>query len=110
MKFEIKHFRVVTGANTLKATASVTLRQETLTPYGKLKNIHDTITIQEVKLVEGQKGLFLSMPTVKRGDKYWPVVVLEDEALKQQLEAELITLFSKKVGDCNAERCDCPCV
>lgn len=99
MKFEIKRFRVVTGANTLKATADVALRQETLTPYGKLKDIHDTITIHEVKLVEGTKGLFLSMPTIKRGEKYWPVVVLEDEVLKRQLEAKLLQIYHQKQGE-----------
>lgn len=98
MKFNIKKFRVVADANVLKATADVTLREVQTLPDGSVGDIYEIATIHDIKLVEGRDGLFLSMPSLKRKDRYYMVATFHHEPLVAEIRAEMIRLYEEQGG------------
>lgn len=98
MKFTIKRFRIIQGANTLKAAADLTLREAQTLSDGSITDIKDVATIYGVKLVEGNNGLFLSMPTLKRNDKYYAIATLHSEDILAEVFAEMLRLYEENSG------------
>lgn len=98
MKFHIKKFRLVNGANTLKATADLTLREAQTLPDGRMADINEIVTIHDVKLIAGRTSLFVSMPTLKRKERYYPVASLHDDNLEQEILEEMLRLYEASGG------------
>jgi DNA-binding cell septation regulator SpoVG len=83
MKYQIMNFKAHNGdAGTLCATADIVLEK--------------SVTICDAKLVQSKdrEGLFMALPTRKSEDKYLPVVLIVDKALRRQIEQSFLALYS----------------
>ena len=68
------------GQGRLKAVGSVCLDEE--------------LVIHGIRVVEGQKGLFVSMPNRKGADgKYYSYVFLLDEGLREQITKDVLDVY-----------------
>lgn len=67
MRVTIKNFKLAgPAAGTLRATADVQLTHS---------NGKKLLTIREAKVIEGKEGLFVSLPSIKRGERYLHLIV-----------------------------------
>jgi DNA-binding cell septation regulator SpoVG len=85
MKYQIMNFKAHNGdAGTLRATADIVLER--------------SITICDAKLVQSkdQDGLFMALPTRKTEDKYLPIVLIVDKALRKQIEQSFLALYQQQ--------------
>ncbi len=82
MKIAIKNFKLAgPAAGTLRATADVQLTHS---------NGRRLLTIREAKIIEGRDGLFVSLPSIKRGDRYLHLVIVEDPELDTKIKTALL--------------------
>lgn len=82
MKIAIKNFKLAgPAAGTLRATADVQLTHS---------NGRRLLTIREAKIIEGRDGLFVSPPSIKRGDRYLHLVIVEDPELDTKIKTALL--------------------
>lgn len=82
MKIAIKNFKLAgPAAGTLRATADVQLTHS---------NGRRLLTIREAKIIEGRDGLFVSLPSIKRGDRYLHLVIVEDPELDTKINTALL--------------------
>lgn len=82
MKIAIKNFKLAgPAAGTLRATADVQLTHS---------NGRRLLTIRETKIIEGRDGLFVSLPSIKRGDRYLHLVIVEDPELDTKIKTALL--------------------
>lgn len=74
MKFAIMNMFVWTNDGQTKAQADVCFAE--------------TLVVKGIRLIEGQKGYFLGMPSVKRGDSYDDTCkIIKGEVYKKLLDA-----------------------
>jgi stage V sporulation protein G len=72
---------------------------------GKIRATVDVRTtegfiIRGFKIVEGDNGLFIGMPSERtRSGKYLDLVRIEDPSLREMLETLVLDYYRKKVGD-----------
>jgi stage V sporulation protein G len=72
---------------------------------GKIRATVDVRTtegfiIRGFKIVEGDNGLFIGMPSERtRSGKYLDLVRIEDPSLREMLETVVLDYYRKKVGD-----------
>ena len=82
MRVTIKNFkRAGPAAGTLRATADVQLTHS---------NGKKLLTIREAKVIEGKEGLFVSLPSIKRGERYLHLIVVEDPELENKIKTSLL--------------------
>lgn len=82
MRVTIKNFKLAgPAAGTLRATADVQLTHS---------NGKKLLTIREAKVIEGKGGLFVSLPSIKRGDRYLYLVLVEDPELDTKIKTALL--------------------
>lgn len=82
MKIAIKNFKLAgPAAGTLRATADVQLTHS---------NGRRLLTVREAKIIEGRDGLFVSLPSIKRGDRYLHLVIVEDPELDTKIKTALL--------------------
>lgn len=82
MNVAIENFKLVKpAAGTLRATADVQLA------HGNGKRL---LTIRDVKVIQGKEGLFVSLPSIKRGERYWYLVTIEDTDLENKIKTLLL--------------------
>lgn len=55
------------------------------------------ITIRNCKIFDGVNGLFLALPSEKRGDVYYPIVSIEKE-LSKQISDEVVSQYETKIA------------
>ena len=48
------------------------------------------LTIREAKVIEGKEGLFVSLPSIKRGERYLHLIVVEDPELENKIKTSLL--------------------
>lgn len=81
MNFEITRFTVCKNGNTLRATADICFGGQ--------------ITVKGCKVVERKDGVrFLALPTRKGGDKYYPIVLIENE-LREKVEQNILARMNQ---------------
>lgn len=80
MKIGIENFCLLKTPGAVKATCDVIL--------GK------TITIHQIKIVEGPNGPFVNMPTRKIGNQYEPICTILDENLKKEIRDALLEKYT----------------
>jgi len=66
---------------------------------GKMKSFarvtfNDIISIDGFKIIDGSKGLFVGMPSVLSGDKYYDTVYITDKKVKNQIMNDILKLYS----------------
>ena len=83
MRIKIENFCLFKESRTLRATCDITL--------GK------TVTIHQVKIINGQSGLFVNMPTRKVGTQYEEICTILDENVKKEIRR--CTDFDEKLYD-----------
>lgn len=82
MRVTIKNFKLAGhAAGTLRATADVQLTHS---------NGKKLLTIREAKVIEGKEGLFVSLPSIKRGERYLHLIVVEDPELENKIKTSLL--------------------
>ena len=82
MRVTIKNFKLAGhAAGTLRATADVQLAHS---------NGKKLLTIREAKVIEGKEGLFVSLPSIKRGERYLHLIVVEDPELENKIKSSLL--------------------
>lgn len=81
MRIKIENFCLFKESRTLRATCDVTL--------GK------TVTIHQVKIINGQSGLFVNMPTRKVGNQYESICTILDENVKKEIRTALLEKYSQ---------------
>ena len=82
MRIAIKNFKLAgPAAGTLRATADVQLTHS---------NGRRLLTVREAKIIEGRDGLFVSLPSIKRGDRYLHLVIVEDPELDTKIKTALL--------------------
>lgn len=82
MRVTIKNFKLTgPAAGTLRATADVQLTHS---------NGKKLLTIREAKVIEGKEGLFVSLPSIKRGERYLHLIVVEDPELENKIKTSLL--------------------
>lgn len=82
MRVTIKNFKLAgPAAGTLRATADVQLTHS---------NGRRLLTVREAKIIEGRDGLFVSLPSIKRGDRYLHLVIVEDPELDTKIKTALL--------------------
>ena len=84
MKLTVANIRKITNGGKLKANVSVNISSV---------GGEDTITVNDIKIFDGQNGLFVSMPSMsyqKDGEtKRYAIVKLSDNLMKQVSDAVL---------------------
>jgi DNA-binding cell septation regulator SpoVG len=60
-------------------------------------SLDGVITIRGCKIVRGDKGLFISMPRVQRGEQWENVVTIEDLELEQLIEDKVMSYAGKNL-------------
>lgn len=82
MRIAIKNFRLAgPAAGTLRATADVQLTHS---------NGKKLLTIRDAKVIDGKDGLFVSLPSVKRGDRYMHLIVVDDSDLENTIKTQML--------------------
>ena len=81
MRIKIENFCLFKESRTLRATCDITL--------GK------TVTIHQVKIINGQSGLFVNMPTRKVGTQYEEICTILDEKVKKEIRTALLEKYSQ---------------
>ena len=81
MRIKIENFCLFKESRTLRATCDITL--------GK------TVTIHQVKIINGQSGLFVNMPTRKVGTQYEEICTILDENAKKEIRTALLEKYSQ---------------
>ena len=81
MRIKIENFCLFKESRTLRATCDITL--------GK------TVTIHQVKIINGQSGLFVNMPTRKVGTQYEEICTILDENVKKEIRTALLEKYSQ---------------
>lgn len=81
MRIKIENFCLFKESRTLRATCDITL--------GK------TVTIHQVKIIKGQSGLFVNMPTRKVGTQYEEICTILDENVKKEIRTALLEKYSQ---------------
>ena len=81
MRIKIENFCLFKESRTLRATFDITL--------GK------TVTIHQVKIINGQSGLFVNMPTRKVGTQYEEICTILDENVKKEIRTALLEKYSQ---------------
>ncbi len=81
MRIKIENFCLFKESRTLRATCDRTL--------GK------TVTIHQVKIINGQSGLFVNMPTRKVGTQYEEICTILDENVKKEIRTALLEKYSQ---------------
>ena len=82
MRVTIKNFKLAGhAAGTPRATADVQLTHS---------NGKKLLTIREAKVIEGKEGLFVSLPSIKRGERYLHLIVVEDPELENKIKTSLL--------------------
>lgn len=74
--------------STLKARADVTLR------YSR----GSVIRIYDVRLVKGKKGIFISMPSIREGNKFKRTCEILDLNLMRALQEDMVALYEQQGG------------
>ena len=77
MRIKIENFCLFKESRTLRAT------------LGK------TVTIHQVKIINGQSGLFVNMPTRKVGTQYEEICTILDENVKKEIRTALLEKYSQ---------------
>lgn len=94
MKFSIHNFRPCYNMGSLAATADVF--------FG-----NSEIVIHEVKLIHSRQipnGLFLAMPSVKRGDAYVNTADIINDETRLQVTKKMIEMYHKASAPTNERR------
>ena len=81
MRIKIENFCLFKESRTLRATCDITL--------GK------TVTIHQGKIINGQSGLFVNMPTRKVGTQYEEICTILDENVKKEIRTALLEKYSQ---------------
>lgn len=81
MRIKIENFCLFKESRNLRATCDITL--------GK------TVTIHQVKIINGQSGLFVNMPTRKVGTQYEEICTILDENVKKEIRTALLEKYSQ---------------
>ena len=81
MRIKIENFCLFKESRTLRVTCDITL--------GK------TVTIHQVKIINGQSGLFVNMPTRKVGTQYEEICTILDENVKKEIRTALLEKYSQ---------------
>lgn len=68
-------------ASTLKARADVQLAY---------RNDKKLLTIKDVKVIQGKNGVFVSLPALKRGQRYISTCTIDNAELLQEIEKQLL--------------------
>jgi len=77
---EVSRLHRLDGDSAIKAFADVVINQ---------------VLVKGVRVIEGKKGVFLTMPQVSGKDgKFYPTVMLLDESLKEQLEKVVLEAYN----------------
>lgn len=96
MKIGIKNFKLTgPAAGTLRATADVQLAYS---------NGRKLLTIRDAKVIEGKEGLFVSLPSIKRGERYLHIVVVEDLELEEKIKTLLLGQYVLEAGKKEGEK------
>lgn len=86
MKIEIKRIHRIDGGTTLRAFADVCL--------------NDSVLIKGVRIVDGKRGLFISLPSEKAKDNKWyESVQITDINIKEQLQDAVIKAYNDEVNN-----------
>ena len=81
MRIKIENFCLFKESTTLRATCDITLG--------------NTVTIHQVKIINGQSGLFVNMPTRKVGTQYEEICTILDENVKKEIRTALLEKYSQ---------------
>ncbi len=87
LNFHVCRPSEATGA--LRASADVQLT------YTNGKKI---LTIRDVKIIEGQNGLFVSMSSVKRGEYYVRMCVIDEPELLREIQKQMLGQYMLEIG------------
>ena len=80
MKITNVRIRKTSGAGKIKASASIT--------------IENAVTIHDLKVIEGSKGLFVAMPSRKGADGgFYDVVHPADAETREQIKEAVMTVY-----------------
>lgn len=90
MKISIDALRINGNpASTLKARADITIHYS----RGSIIRIYD------VRLVKGNKGIFVSMPSIRQGNKFKPTCEILDLNLMHVLQKDMIARYEQQGGN-----------
>ena len=82
MRVTIKNFKLAgPPAGTQRAPPHLQLTQI---------NGKKLLTNREAKMIEGKKRLFVSLPSIKRGERYLHLIVVEDPELENKIKTSLL--------------------
>jgi len=57
----------------------------------------DDITIRSCSIMDGKNGLFVTMPSKKGGDEWYPIVTLHDNDLKTEVNSAVIGAYHQQI-------------
>lgn len=88
MQVTITNFRTIQNAGALRAACRVELATDDREPI---------MDINSVKVVDGSRGLFVTMPSEKSTttDKWYPLVYLRSERLIRLVSDEVLAMYAK---------------
>lgn len=80
MRITNVRIRKTSGAGKIKASASIT--------------IDDAVTIHDLKVIDGTKGLFVAMPSRKGADGgFYDIVHPADAEIREQIKEAVMTVY-----------------
>ncbi|GHU37527.1 putative septation protein SpoVG [Clostridia bacterium] len=63
--------------------------------------IDDTLAIHDIKIIKGDRGLFIAMPSVKCADgSFRDLVHPTNNKLRRELERQIIAKYQECVAEC----------
>lgn len=92
IKILLLNFRL---CKSIEATGSLRASADVQLTYSNGKKI---LTIRDVKIIEGKNGLFVSMPSLKRGDRYIYTCVIDEPELLQEIQKQLLGQYMLSIG------------
>lgn len=91
IKILLLNFRVYRpgSSGSLRASTDVQLA------YTNGKKI---LTLRDAKIIEGKNGLFVSMPSVKHGERYVYMCVIDEPELLREIQKQMLGQYMLEIG------------